>query len=257
MRKHSLLLFAAALLLPCLAWCAACTDAAQSSKPSGPATFVGWLDDDTWLSARDGSLFKVEALSGKEAAFAGSDGLNETLAARAADIVTAQKTGGEVVDMFETLSGGPNPFQQVNKGAIAKEVSVASPDGKWNAVNRKNDIYFVEKADNKQTRVTKDGSDVIFNGRADAVYQEEIFYPGRSLTAMWWSPDSKHLAFFQLDDTNVPKFTIINHTQILQTPEVTTYPKAGQPNPILKVGIAHVADGSVTWADLSKYDPKD
>src|SRR5262249_18324744 len=151
---------------------------------------------------------------------------------------------------------GPAAPQVVNQIAQAKNLSVNSPDGKWTASNRKNDLYLMDKATKQERRLTFDGSDVIFNGRADAVYQEEIFYPGRSLNAFWWSPDSTHLAFMRLDDTHVPKFTIIDQTQRAQKPEITTYPKAGATNPIVKVGIARL-DGDITWAYLGNYDPKD
>jgi dipeptidyl-peptidase 4 len=236
-----------------------------------PPVFISWVDDEHWLTAHDSQLRLVEAVSGKERAVddlhelaALAPALNaaqrEDLAQHAAEVVAVQKAGtlqGREYAFLYSPTGGGGPFQQVNQMATTKDLTAVSPDGKWTALNRRNDLYVVEKESKKETRLTKDGSEVIFNGRADAVYQEEIFFPGRSLNAFWWSPDSKHLAFFRLDDTNVPRFTILDHTQRVQTPEITTYPKAGQPNPILKVGIAHVADGSITWVDLDRYDPKD
>jgi dipeptidyl-peptidase-4 len=252
-----------ALLLPL--W----TATGQVDMPTPVSTFVGWVDDEHWLAARQGRLLLVEALSGRESAVDDVEQLAENLpvpertllAEQAQAVVAAQRAGamdGHQYAFYYSPSEATGAFfQQVNQRATAKDLTVASPDGVWTALNRKNDIYVVHKESKKEGRLTKDGSDVIFNGRADAVYQEEIFFPGRSLAAMWWSPDSKHLAFFRLDDSEVPKFTILDHTQRVQTPEITTYPKAGQPNPILKIGIAHIADGTTTWVDLGKYDPKD
>jgi dipeptidyl-peptidase-4 len=243
-------------------------EARSAPDTSGSAVFIGWVDDDHWLAARSGNLHLVEALSGKEKDVDLDRWIAElpalewaqraTLVQDAAEVTASQQAGGrgEVAFLYSRREGA-GPFQDVNQRAVAKDLTTVSPDGQWTAFNRKNDLYIVEKETKKELRLTRDGSDFIFNGRADSVYQEEIFYPGRTLNAFWWSPDSKHLAFFRLDDTAVPKFTILDHTQRVQTPEVTTYPKPGQPNPILKVGIAHVADGSITWADLSQYDPKD
>lgn len=230
------------------------------------AAFIGWLDDDHWLAARDGRLLKVEALSGKEAGFSRLEDLpgnstddGEPLAERAATLLAAQRAGAS----FEELSqpdrplGGAGPFQNINQVAIKSDLPTASGDGKWIATNRKNDMYLIEKATKKERRLTTDGSDLIFNGRADAVYQEEIFFPSRSLRAFWWSPDSAHIAFLRLDDSAVAKFTLINPTQSAQTPETTTYPKPGAANPTVKIGVAHVADQPITWIDLSQYSPKD
>jgi dipeptidyl-peptidase-4 len=263
------------LLLPlaALAFLSAATGLRSSQAALGApdaSVFIGWLDDDRWLAARHGRPYIVDALSGTESEVDDVERLlshlptldgteRRALTDNAAEVVASQKTGtlGDIAFVFARRSvAGPHP-QIVNQRAVAKDLSVASPDSEWTAFNRKNDLYVVEKSTKKEVRLTNDGSEVIFNGRADAVYQEEIFFPGRSLNAFWWSPDSKHLAFFRLDDSAVPKFTILDHTQRVQTPEITTYPKAGQPNPVLKVGIARVADGRITWADLGRYDPKD
>ena len=258
------------VLLASLAMLAGLSAGAAAGVPAH-SVFIGWLDDEHWLAARGGRLLKVAALSGDEQEFFGFDGLpvstagpgtldQEALAERAAAIIAAQKAGTlqESPDAhMQWPLAGPNPFQMVNQKAIGSELSAGSADGKWTAVNRKNDLYLIEKETKKERRLTSDGSDFIFNGRADAVYQEEIFFPARSLRAFWWSPDSAHVAFLRLDDTDVAKFTLINATQRVQTPEITTYPKAGASGPTVKIGIAHVADKPVTWVDLSAYPAKD
>ena len=264
MRKLFIVLFSPLFVM---SWLAITASSFPTNDTTSSSAFVGWLDDEHFLMARADGLLTIDALSGTERTFAGFETVGagqgtlsvdacEELEARASSVLASLRQGTNESDIAFAFPG-PGPFQQVNQRAIGKDLSQASPDGKWTALCRKNDMYLVDKATNKEIQLTKDGSDLIFNGRADAVYQEEIFFPGRSMNAFWWSPDSKHLAFFRLDDTDVPKFTIINHTERLQKPEITTYPKAGQPNPIIKFGIAHVADGSVTWADLGKYDPKD
>ena len=185
----------------------------------------------------------------------------DTLLARAESLLEVQQAGTQpqpIYGLAFTQQSAPGPFQTVNQSAVNSKLSQASPDGKWTASTRKNNLYFVEAATKKERQVTNDGSDFIFNGRADAVYQEEIFFNHKSRTqAFWWSPDSKHVAFMRLDDTNVPRFSLINSTQRVQTPEITTYPKAGQPNPTIKLGVAHVGGEPTTWIDLSAYEPKD
>src|SRR5262249_50066110 len=82
-------------------------------------------------------------------------------------------------------------------------------------------------------------------------YFEEIF--NRDWKAFWWSPDSKHLAFLRLDDTKLKKFTVVDELPLHQNVEQTTYPKAGDPNPTVKLGIVCVTGGEVRWAPLADY----
>ncbi|MBK7308742.1 MAG: DPP IV N-terminal domain-containing protein [Chitinophagaceae bacterium] len=87
----------------------------------------------------------------------------------------------------------------------AKEINqTLSPDGNYVAYTKNNDLYTVNLATKKETRLTKDGSETILNGYASWVYMEEILGRSGRHRAFWWSPDSKHIAFFRFDDTNIP-----------------------------------------------------
>ena len=83
-----------------------------------------------------------------------------------------------------------------------------SPDSTKLAFTRDNDLYVVNIADSVETRLTHDGSDVILNGYASWVYYEEIFGRPSKYRAFWWSPDSKRLAFYRFDNSQVPMFPI-------------------------------------------------
>ena len=83
-----------------------------------------------------------------------------------------------------------------------------SPDSTMLAFTRDNDLYVVNIADGKETRITHDGSDVILNGYASWVYYEEIFGRPSRYRAFWWSPDSKRIGFYRFDNSQVPMFPI-------------------------------------------------
>ncbi|MBV9745080.1 MAG: DPP IV N-terminal domain-containing protein, partial [Acidobacteriia bacterium] len=70
-----------------------------------------------------------------------------------------------------------------------------SPDGRKVVFRRGWDLYTVEVASKKETRLTSGGSEELRNGGLDWVYPEEI---GLS-TAFWWSPDSRWIAYLQFD----------------------------------------------------------
>src|SRR5262249_22111102 len=131
------------------------------------------------------------------------------------------------------------------------------PDKKYTAFVRQNNL-FVADADNKNERqLTKDGATYIYNGKAAWVYWEEI-YNRSTYRAFWWGPDSKHIAFLQFDETKVPKVPIHHHVEGQdQFIENMPYPRAGEPNPKVKLGLAAVESGAVAWVDLKDYDKDD
>ena len=95
----------------------------------------------------------------------------------------------------------------------------------------------------KERALTSDGSREILNGKLDWLYQEEIYGRDR-FRGYWWSPDSARVAFLQLDERPVPEYTVVDHIPYRPSLEVTDYPKAGDPNPAVKLGVAKVSGGA-------------
>lgn len=126
-----------------------------------------------------------------------------------------------------------------------------SPDSTALAYTRGNDLFVYWPKPGREVRLTSDGSDLIKNGYASWVYYEEILGRPSQYRAFWWSPDSKRLAFFHSNDSQVPVFPIYLAPGRHGSLEKYTYPKAGDPNPQVKVGVA-TADGSrpVVWTAL-------
>lgn len=130
-----------------------------------------------------------------------------------------------------------------------------SPDMTKIAFTRDNDLYVVDIASGEETRLTSDGSDVILNGYASWVYYEEILGRPSRYKAFWWSPDSRKIGFYRFDNSHVPMFPIYSAfadpyaaASQSQSPRVTDlgiggslsetrYPKCGQTNPQVRIGI--------------------
>ncbi|HZS47461.1 MAG TPA: S9 family peptidase [Blastocatellia bacterium] len=141
-------------------------------------------------------------------------------------------------------------FTRLTKTETEEQSPGFSPDGKRLAFVRANDLYVIDLDTLAETRVTRDGSDTILNGRLSWLYWEEIF--GRRDIGYWWSPDSKALAYLQTDESNIPISTFVDFQPL--TPRVITqhYPKAGMPNPRARVGIAEIGDNSPpTWVQVN------
>lgn len=127
-----------------------------------------------------------------------------------------------------------------------------SPDKSKIAYTLNNDLYVLDVNTKESRRITYDGSDLILNGYASWVYYEEIFGRPSKYRAFWWSPDSKVIAFYRFDNTNVPMFPIYNSTGIHGSLNQTRYPKAGDPNPEVRIGFASAKGGEVVWADFDE-----
>ena len=129
----------------------------------------------------------------------------------------------------------------------AEDEAILSPDAKSVAYLKGNDLYLTDIASATEKRLTTGGSETNLNGRLDWVYMEEIYGRGK-LRAFWWAPDSQKLAFLNFDESKVPVYTLSgDHAQPLKT-NLTRYPKAGDPNPTVRLGIVD-KDGKLSWTE--------
>src|SRR6478672_6875764 len=121
-----------------------------------------------------------------------------------------------------------------------------SPDGKKVAFVRDNNLYVTDLASGREDQLTKDGSENIINGTTDWVYEEELGLRD----AFRWSPDSKHIAFWRFDQSAVPAMPIVNELGLYPKVATLRYPKAGEPNSRVKVGVIHLGSTRPTWLDV-------
>lgn len=85
-----------------------------------------------------------------------------------------------------------------------------SPSGSHIVYGHDHDLYIYVLDLRKHKRITLSGTSSIFNGKPDWVYEEEV-YPHDNM--VWWSPDSKHLAFASLNDTSVNDYEMQYHVK--------------------------------------------
>jgi len=142
------------------------------------------------------------------------------------------------------LNGRPSA-RRVTGSPEAKEAACFSPDGTQVAYLRGADLYVADLASARENRLTTGGDEDHLNGRLDWLYQEEIF-TGNGPGAFWWSPDSRRIAFLSLDESAVPRYTLMDDDARPRRAISTRYPQAGAANPGVRLGIAEL-DGRVAW----------
>lgn len=90
-------------------------------------------------------------------------------------------------------------------------------------------------------------------GQVDWVYEEEL----GSRSNYFWSPDSKNVAFLQMNEANVPLYPITDWIPTHARVEMQRYPQPGDSNPDVRVGVVGADGGRVVWVKLPMQSGQD
>ncbi len=123
-----------------------------------------------------------------------------------------------------------------------------SPDANKVAYVRGNNLYVEDLHDLTVTRLTNSATTDEINGSFDWVYEEEFSLRD----GFRWSPDSRSIAYWQINTQGVREFPLVNNTAGLY-PRVNwiKYPKVGERNSACRVGIVDANGGETRWFDVS------
>jgi dipeptidyl-peptidase-4 len=152
--------------------------------------------------------------------------------------------GGDLF-LFRLDAGG---WTQLTATPEAERDPKLSPDGLRVSFRRAHDLYVMEIASRKVTRLTNDGSATRLNAELDWVYPEELDLG----TAHWWSPDSKSIAYLQFDVSREPVYPQADLAQFPALLEPERYPKAGDPNADVLLGVVPVTGGRTQWMNAGE-----
>lgn len=149
-----------------------------------------------------------------------------------------------------TLAG--RQLRRLTETKEEEEIPSFSPDGSRIAFVRDFDLYVLD-ATGRETRLTTDGKEnASLNGITTWVYWEEIW--DREPESYWWSPDGSRIAYYHFDDTPVETYPLVDDTPLYPKVKWQKYPKAGEPNPRVKVGVLELASGRTTWLETGDPD---
>ena len=98
--------------------------------------------------------------------------------------------------LLDTASGAVRCFTLPNTRQTDLRFS---PKGSFATYVRAGNLYRYHFQDDEEHRLTDDGGDLVSNGMAEFIAQEEM----HRFTGYWWSPDEHYLAFTRVDETPV------------------------------------------------------
>jgi len=136
-----------------------------------------------------------------------------------------------------------------------RQVAVANaPDGKLRAFHKDRNLWISDANGANELAVTTDGNEKARTkyGIASWVYGEEL----NQTTAMWWSPDSKKVAFYRFDESKVPDYFLqLGQTKLQSLMDIEAYPKAGVDNPVADLLVYDVTTKQTTKLDVRMGKP--
>ncbi|MEZ5962608.1 MAG: DPP IV N-terminal domain-containing protein [Planctomycetota bacterium] len=161
-------------------------------------------------------------------------------------------------DLWFWKRGGP--ARRLTDDGVSKRIVQASPTGRHMSFVRGGNLVLIDTASGEEWSVADDGSGDVLYGVLDWVYQEEVYGRG-DYRAHWWNGDGSAVAFLRLDQAKVKDFVVIDFIVRDKSldeerhvrPMPMKYPKAGDDNPTVKLGVARPAERRVQWVDLTRF----
>lgn len=150
--------------------------------------------------------------------------------------------------IYNLSDGTLTPLSEREKGF--QMFAKFSPDGQYVAFVRDRNLFLVDLGTGEEKQLTFDGKPgEIINGTSDWVYEEEF-----GLRDGWsWSPDSRYIAFFQFDESATQEFLMADLRGLYPDVERFRYPKAGEANSEIRVGVIDIPSGETRFFDTDTW----
>ena len=126
-----------------------------------------------------------------------------------------------------------------------------SPNGENISYVRQHNLYVRNVTQGREKQLTNSKDENSLNGEVDWLYAEELSVRSN----YFWSPNSNEIVFLQMDETRVPTYPIVDWMPTHPNVDMEKYPKVGDPNPAVRLGVISTSGGRTQWISLS--DEKD
>ena len=154
--------------------------------------------------------------------------------------------GGELY-LYDLQQSGKSAVRRLTTGEGFATDPKVSPKGGFVSFVRARNLWAIDLATGEELQLTSGGSDVIGNGVAEFVADEEM----DRHTGYWWAPDDSAIAFARIDETQVPvqkRYEVYpDRTEVVEQ----RYPAAGETNVAIQLAtIAPRRGAKPQWVDL-------
>ena len=148
--------------------------------------------------------------------------------------------------LYDVISG---QTRKLTSDSLEERDPQFSPDSKKIAFLKNHNLHVLDMASGQTRQLTTPGEEHLLVGKFDWVYEEEFGIR----TGFFWSPDSRNLAYFELDERAVTVFPLTDFIPVHNEYQPMRYPKAGDKNSVVKIGVvsAEAVNGAGTrWMDI-------
>lgn len=232
---------------------------------------INWTSDGTaYTLFKNGDIVKVDVKSGKESYVIKKEALIPAGESSPLDVqsfdysndnskillfantakVWRRNTKGD----YWILDLNKNSLYQLGKTLPSQSLMFAkfSPDNRYVAYVSLHNIYVEDVASGNIRKLTMDGTRKLINGTFDWVYEEEF----DCRDGFRWSPDSRSIAFWQIDAREVRDFYMINNTDSFYSKIIPVeYPIVGESPSPAKIGVIALSNGFIRWMNF-EGDPR-
>ena len=231
---------------------------------------INWSPDGTgYLKFKEGNIVKVDPKTENETILVKKEALTPTGATALRPQSYAFSADKNQVLLFTNtakvwryntrgdywvLNKTSNKLTKLGRDLPAQSLMFAkfSPDSRYVAYVSGHNVFVEDVATNQVRKLTQDGTRKLINGTFDWVYEEEF----GCRDGFRWSPDSKQIAFWQVDATKIRDYYMLNTTDSVYSHVVPVeYPKVGEAPSAVRIGVINLQSGFIRWMNI-EGDPQ-